>query len=277
MKENLEIPFSGYEYIHVVIEFYSNQMIEDKKFIITEKDVNTRFDKLSFYLKKWGNIDLPDFILLLNFINKHSLPKYISQNNLFKKKLNTIDFTASVHLNFFNPETVKNKYTGLEINYNIFNSRFGKVIIASISDYICFVYFIETDEQALNILKNYFKKAHFIKKSKNIHLEALEKINNPENDSPIQVLVNASSLQENVWKQLALLPYKNIYNYGEIALQINNANANRAVGTAIGKNPIAVLIPCHRVIQSSGKIGEFMWGTNRKKALLIYEILSLKK
>ncbi|UYW02585.1 MGMT family protein [Flavobacterium agricola] len=49
------------------------------------------------------------------------------------------------------------------------------------------------------------------------------------------------------------------------------------MGTAIGKNPIAVLIPCHRIIQASGKIGEFMWGTTRKKALLIHEILSTKK
>ena len=121
-----------------------------------------------------------------------------------------------------------------------------------------------------------FKNAVIIKKSKNIHLEAIQKINNPENNMPIHVIVNATLFQEKIWNELVKLPYKSIFTYNEIANKIGIEKANRAVGTAIGKNPVAILIPCHRIIQSGGKIGEYMWGTNRKKALLIYEFLNKK-
>jgi AraC family transcriptional regulator, regulatory protein of adaptative response / methylated-DNA-[protein]-cysteine methyltransferase len=277
MNANTNLNFTSYEYISQVICFYTDKIATHKKYIITEKEINSQFPILEEQLEKWGNIALHDFIVLLNFINRNALPKYLSQNNLFNKKLSTDDFFASVHLNFFNLETVKNKYKDLDIFYNIFHSQFGKVLIASISDYVCLLYFITDDHLSLHILKQYFPQANFFQKSKNIHLEALEKINNHENDTPIQVIVHTSKLQEKVWKQLALLPYKNIYTYGEIAQQIQEKNASRAVGSAIGKNPIAVLIPCHRIIQASGKIGEFMWGSHRKKALLIHEILSIKK
>ena len=60
-------------------------------------------------------------------------------------------------------------------------------------------------------------------------------------------------------------------NYGNIAKQIDNVNASRAVGTAIGVNPVAFLIPCHRVIQSTGKLGGYMWGTTRKTAIIGWE------
>jgi|GEM_PF-480905 len=277
MSANIDLNFASYTYVSEVIEFYSNQVASDKKFFITEKDALARFPELVYYLEKWGNIEVSDFILLLNFITKNALPKYLFQNNLFNKNLNHTDFVASVELNFFNSEVVKNNYLGLEIYYNIFHSLFGKVLIASISDYVCLIYFIEEDANDEKILKSFFKQAHFIKKSKNVHLEALEKINNHENDAPIQALVHANALQEKVWKQLVLLPYKNIYTYGEIAEQIKEKKLARAIGTAIGKNPIAVLIPCHRIILTSGKIGEYMWGQTRKKALLIHEILSTKK
>lgn len=277
MNANIDFNFTSYEYIKQVIAHYTQEMTGNKKFIITEKDVNHHFTDLAFYLEKWGNISLLDFITLLNFINKNALPKYLSQNNLFKKNINIPDFVTSVQLNFYSEYTIKNKYQDLEINYNIFHSLFGKVLIASISDYVCLIYFIEDDDLTLEILKKYFFKAIFTKKSKSIHLETLEKINNHENDTPIQVLVNATFLQEKVWKQLTLLPHKSIYTYGDIAKQIHEEKAVRAIGTALGKNPIAVLVPCHRIIQSSGRTGEYMWGSTRKKALLIHEILSSKK
>ncbi|UYW01724.1 hypothetical protein K5I29_02020 [Flavobacterium agricola] len=224
MGTNIDLNYASYTYVSKVIDFYSNEIAADKKFFITEKDAKTRFTELAFYLEKWGNIELSDFVSLLNYINKNALPKYLFQNNLFSKNLNQTDFIASVQLNFFNAEAVKNKYADLEIYYNIFHSLFGKVLIASISDYVCLIYFLEDDNQAENLLKTYFEKAQFVQKSKNVHLEALEKINNHENDVPLQVLVHASPLQEQVWKQLVLLPYKNIYTYGEIAEQIQEKN-----------------------------------------------------
>jgi AraC family transcriptional regulator of adaptative response/methylated-DNA-[protein]-cysteine methyltransferase len=74
-----------------------------------------------------------------------------------------------------------------------------------------------------------------------------------------------------VWQALLKIPLGQLSTYGCIAESIENAKASRAVGTAIGSNPIAFLIPCHRVIQSSGLIGGYMWGNTRKTAIIAWE------
>jgi AraC family transcriptional regulator of adaptative response/methylated-DNA-[protein]-cysteine methyltransferase len=77
--------------------------------------------------------------------------------------------------------------------------------------------------------------------------------------------------QLKVWEALLKIPMGSLTTYGDIADIIGQPNASRAVGTAIGRNPIAFLIPCHRVIQKSGQIGGYMWGENRKRAIIAWE------
>jgi len=74
-----------------------------------------------------------------------------------------------------------------------------------------------------------------------------------------------------VWESLLKIPMGALTTYGDIAKKIGKPKASRAVGTAIGKNPIAFLIPCHRVIQGSGDIGGYMWGPTRKSAIIGWE------
>jgi AraC family transcriptional regulator of adaptative response/methylated-DNA-[protein]-cysteine methyltransferase len=70
---------------------------------------------------------------------------------------------------------------------------------------------------------------------------------------------------------LLKIPLGLLTTYGNISKEIGQPNSSRAVGSAIGKNPIAFLIPCHRVIQKSGQIGGYMWGTKRKNAIIAWE------
>jgi AraC family transcriptional regulator of adaptative response/methylated-DNA-[protein]-cysteine methyltransferase len=74
-----------------------------------------------------------------------------------------------------------------------------------------------------------------------------------------------------VWEALLKIPFANVDTYGGIAGKINQPGSSRAVGTAIGSNPVAFLIPCHRVIRSTGKIGEYHWGSSRKTAIIGWE------
>jgi AraC family transcriptional regulator of adaptative response/methylated-DNA-[protein]-cysteine methyltransferase len=83
--------------------------------------------------------------------------------------------------------------------------------------------------------------------------------------------LKGTDFQLKVWEALLKIPMGQLSTYGDIARQIDNINASRAVGTAIGSNPVAFLIPCHRVIQSSGKIGGYMWGGTRKTAIIGWE------
>ncbi|MHB8831186.1 MAG: methylated-DNA--[protein]-cysteine S-methyltransferase [Patescibacteria group bacterium] len=88
-------------------------------------------------------------------------------------------------------------------------------------------------------------------------------------DLPIKL--TGTTFQKSVWKALGRIPYGQVRSYSDIAKMIKKPKAVRAVGTAIGNNPIGIVLPCHRVIRSDGKIGEFAWGVKIKKQLLKLE------
>lgn len=87
---------------------------------------------------------------------------------------------------------------------------------------------------------------------------------------PLSV-VSGTPFQRKVWNALRKIPYGSVKTYGDIAKEIGHPKAVRAVGTAVGKNPLAIIIPCHRVVPSSGGIGKFGWGSDIKKKLLDLE------
>ena len=87
----------------------------------------------------------------------------------------------------------------------------------------------------------------------------------------IKLHLKGTSFQIKVWETLLKIPVGSLSTYGNIAKQIQNPKAARAVGSAIGDNPVAFLIPCHRVIQSTGNFGQYHWGSNRKTAMIGWE------
>ena len=92
-----------------------------------------------------------------------------------------------------------------------------------------------------------------------------EKLNN------IKLHLKGTEFQIKVWETLLKIPMGQLSTYGEIAKDIHNPKASRAVGSAIGDNPVAFLIPCHRVIQSTGNFGQYHWGNNRKTVMIGWE------
>jgi AraC family transcriptional regulator of adaptative response/methylated-DNA-[protein]-cysteine methyltransferase len=88
--------------------------------------------------------------------------------------------------------------------------------------------------------------------------------------------LKGTEFQLKVWHALLTIPFGDLSTYGHIAEKIENPKASRAVGTAIGNNPVSFIIPCHRVIQTSGAIGGYMWGPNRKTAMIGWEGVRVK-
>ncbi len=88
---------------------------------------------------------------------------------------------------------------------------------------------------------------------------------------PITLLLQGTNFQIKVWEALLKIPMGSVVPYRDIAVKVCSARATRAVGSAVARNPIAFLIPCHRVIRKAGGIGEYHWGAARKKAMLIWE------
>jgi AraC family transcriptional regulator of adaptative response/methylated-DNA-[protein]-cysteine methyltransferase len=92
-----------------------------------------------------------------------------------------------------------------------------------------------------------------------------------QTDSPLKLHLRGTNFQIKVWEALLNIPIGAVTTYEQIAAKIGSPNAFRAVGTAVGHNPIAVLIPCHRVIRKNGEFGNYLYGSARKKALLARE------
>ena len=88
---------------------------------------------------------------------------------------------------------------------------------------------------------------------------------------PVQLYLSGTPFQQSVWQELLRIPAGQTITYKELAEKIKKPNAHRAVGTAVGQNPIACLIPCHRVVPAAGGIGNYRWGAARKQVLLAQE------
>jgi len=170
------------------------------------------------------------------------------------------------------PAEYQNGGEQLTINYSFAPSIFGSLFIASTSKGICHLVFTENEDEALQNLRAKFPKAKF---QAAMDLQQAQALQIFQRDTPnlnqIKLHLKGTEFQLKVWQSLLTIPMGALTTYGAIATQIENPKASRAVGTAIGSNPIAFLIPCHRVIQSSGVLGNYMWGATRKKAIIGWE------
>jgi AraC family transcriptional regulator, regulatory protein of adaptative response / methylated-DNA-[protein]-cysteine methyltransferase len=158
------------------------------------------------------------------------------------------------------------------IHYHYANTPFGKIIIASTAKGICHLMFEDDEQKALSQLEQAFPNAQYQNTTDHLQQNALRIFTQDWSKlEQIKLHLKATDFQLKVWQSLLKIPLGNLQTYGTIAKAISQPNASRAVGTAIGSNPIAFLIPCHRVIQASGNIGGYMWGSTRKSAIIGWE------
>lgn len=177
-----------------------------------------------------------------------------------------------VNIEGMTPGEFKNGGANLEINYCFAESPFGKLIVASTTKGVCHIAFEEDDAQALVTLKHRFPNAAYHQMVGKFQQDALFIFQKDWSQlDKIKLHLNGTPFQLKVWESLLKVPMGGLSTYGDIAKNIGRPKAARAVGTAIGSNPVAFLIPCHRVIQGSGNIGGYMWGPTRKSAIIGWE------
>jgi len=222
----------------------------------------------------------------LQYISIEHAKKLLAENDatLFDAAYETgLSGTSRLHDLFINiegmtPAEYKNGGKNLTINYSFAESPFGNIIVASTQKGICYMAFNEDEKQALSALKSKFPNALFHQKLDLIQQNALFIFQNDWSKlSEIKLHLKGTEFQLKVWETLLKIPLGQLATYGAIAQKIKNPNASRAVGTAIGSNPVAFLIPCHRVIQSSGNFGGYMWGNTRKTAIIGWEAAHSKR
>ncbi len=156
----------------------------------------------------------------------------------------------------------------INISYSFSPSIWGDTLIASTSKGICYLGFPKKND--LTDLKRRFPKATFTQKEDESHQQALLSFVKSHKKT-LNLHLKGTPFQLAVWRTLLKIPKGSLSTYKNTAEMIAKPKASRAVGTAIGKNPISLFIPCHRVIQTSGALGGYMWGLPRKKAILDWE------
>ncbi len=161
---------------------------------------------------------------------------------------------------------------GLRVEYGAHPTPFGQALAAVTSRGICGFAFLDKrgEKAALADLKRKWPRANFILKPEATR-PVVDKIFRSKKVKGLKVLLQGTPFQLKVWEALLRIPAGNLAAYQDVAKGIGKPKAARAVGTAIGQNTIAYLIPCHRVIQETGVVGNYRWGSERKKVMLAWE------
>lgn len=185
-----------------------------------------------------------------------------------------------VNIEGMTPGEYRHGGEGLTIRHSVADSPFGQVLVASTAKGVCHLAFEENATKALADLQHRFPQARYVA-DRDHHQRAALAIFHPAREpgpdqlSKIKLHLQGTPFQLKVWESLLLIPEGQLRTYGHLARELGQPKASRAVGTAIGSNPVAFLIPCHRVIQASGKPGGYRWGPIRKSALIGWEAARL--
>jgi len=158
------------------------------------------------------------------------------------------------------------------LSYAFYLTRFGLVLIGSTSVGICYLHFVTDKAKAELDFKLFYPDCNLVNQENKQHQIALKIINEDEWPEMLNLQVKGTDFQYKVWRGLTKIPYGTITTYSELAKNIGIEGSARAVGSAIGANEIAYLIPCHRVIQKTGKLAGFRWGESIKEQLLKFEL-----
>lgn len=225
----------------------------------------------------WAGISPKKFLQYLSLEHAKSMLKDKSAT-LFDTAYNTgLSGTGRLHDLFINvegmtPAEYKNGGAALIINYSFAESPFGDIIVASTTKGICYIAFADERNNALNELKNQFPNAIYNQFADAMQQNAMFIFQKDWSKLPdIKLHLKGTDFQLKVWDALLKIPMGGLQTYASIAQLINSPQANRAVGSAIGANPVAFLIPCHRVIRSTGETGQYHWGSTRKSAIIGWE------
>ena len=266
---------TDYERIKKAIEFIRSNFQQQPDLDAVAKEVYLSPFHFQRLFKDWAGVSPKKF---LQYISLQHAKKLLHQHTVSDTAFETgLSGSSRLHDLFISiegmtPGEYKNGGEQLQINYSFAETPFGNIIVASTPKGVCHLAFAEDEKEALQQLQLQFPNAQFRQVVDTIQQNALFIFTQDWKDlSKIKLHLKGTPFQIKVWEALLKIPMGDVSTYSGIANTINNPNASRAVGTAIGDNPVAFLIPCHRVIRSTGDFGQYHWGSIRKTAMIGWE------
>lgn len=229
--------------------------------------------------KRWAGIGPVQFLQFVTL--DHTKKKLVESKSLLDTSLESgLSGPSRLHDLFvtfdaMTPGDFKKLGAGLKIDYSFCASPFGECLMAVTKRGVCHLGFVQKNNRsdALRQLCDTWPGAVFSENSKSIELfhNQIFNLDKAKESRPFNLLIKGTNFQINVWKALLQIPSGNVVSYQDIAEYIGRPKAFRAVASAIAINPVAYLIPCHRVISKSGRIHQYRWGSSRKKAIVGWE------
>ena len=231
----------------------------------------------------WAGITPKDFLQCLTLVHAKNL-LYKGQSVLDAALGSGLSGPGRLHdlcviLEAASPGEVKSGGAGWTITAGFADSPFGRCLIGESPRGLCHLSFIDTEDDtaALDALREHWPRARLQRDDAAAARLADVIFEPPANRQPrpaLRAFVKGTAFQVQVWRALLQVPPGTLVSYGRLAAAIDKPAAARAVGTAVGHNPLAWLIPCHRVIRETGVIGEYRWGAVRKRAMMAWESAS---
>lgn len=174
------------------------------------------------------------------------------------------------------PQEYKVHGAGIRVDYGFHETPFGTCLLGVTERGVCWLSFVPTDGQAkgeMETMKSHWHQSVF-HQNQELTGSVVQKIFGERDSQPdkLHLFVKGTNFQVKVWEALLRLPLGSVTTYQGIAGKINNPKALQAVGSAVGSNHIAYLIPCHRVIRKDGVLGEYRWSAQRKKSIIGWEM-----
>ncbi len=268
---------TNYERIAYAIDHIKKNFKEQPSLEAIAKEIHVSPFHFQRLFTDWAGVSPKKFTQYLSVGYAKNLLRNEKLSLLGTAEETGLSSTGRLHDLFVNiegmtPGEYKRGGESLAINYCFAESPFGKIILASTPKGVCHIAFKEDETIALAELKQRFPNANYHQVVDKYQQDALYIFQQDWSHlDQIKLHLKGSQFQLKVWETLLKIPMGGLSSYGEIAKAVGSPKASRAVGTAVGNNPVAYLIPCHRVIQATGGLGGYMWGETRKSAMIGWE------
>jgi AraC family transcriptional regulator, regulatory protein of adaptative response / methylated-DNA-[protein]-cysteine methyltransferase len=268
---------TDYQRVAKAIEYLNEHYKSQPDLTEVAKQVHLSPQHFQRIFTEWAGVSPKKF---MQFLTIEHLRASIYDTNNLNEAADLVGFSTQsrvydlfVNIEGVTPNEYKTHGIGLQIHYGFHQKPFGECFIAVAEKGLCALSFVDEMNKMANLEQFIHKwKAAKVILDPQITSIVVKQIFNRHQKEKLNIWVHGTNFQLKVWEALLKIPQGSVATYQKIAESIQNPKAVRAVGTAIGSNPIAFLIPCHRVIKSTGVVGEYHWGSTRKQAILGWEM-----
>lgn len=270
---------NDYETITRVIEHIIDHKLEQQPLAAIAESFGVSAGYLQKTFTRWVGISPKQFgrYLSLEYAKQSLQANHTTGQATFKTGLSSGGRLHDLFVDLVAMTPGEFKAGDFTITYSVAPSPFGQCLIATTDKGVCTILFSNSEADAFKDLQTRWPRANYVKDTTTQHDLVRQHLDGITPAGKIKVHVQGTNFQIKIWEALLTIPEGELASYGDIAEKAGDRKRARAAGRAIGSNPVGHLIPCHRVLKSSGEISGYRWGVPRKRAMLLHESLRTKK